>query len=182
MPELTCGAAPAVVETAKISASAVPARMLIRALCIDAYSTAKLARVIERAPRTAPRRDAKRDTHSKPALRLRNGESRVNAATRKGSPWFMASLTASGCVGLSRLFRLLVEAEMLELAIERRAADPQAPRHLGHLSAVMRDGKTDRFELELFERAHVAVRVEQPQRAGRRWCAWSDTAIVVVLH
>ena len=47
IPELTCGAALTVVETDRISASAVPARMLVRALCIDAYST-KLAGVIEK--------------------------------------------------------------------------------------------------------------------------------------
>ena len=47
IPELTCGAASAVVATARISASAVPARMLIRMLCIDANSTAMLAHVVD---------------------------------------------------------------------------------------------------------------------------------------
>ena len=60
-----CGAALAV--AARTSASAVPAKMLIRALCIDAYSTCRASGarscVGMRAP-TAPRRDAGPDIHS----------------------------------------------------------------------------------------------------------------------
>jgi hypothetical protein len=43
-----CGAALACGAAARISASAVPAKMLIRALRIDAYSTAVLGREIVR--------------------------------------------------------------------------------------------------------------------------------------
>jgi hypothetical protein len=44
IPEDTCGAVLAVVEIARTSASAVPAKMLIRALCIDANSTCQASR------------------------------------------------------------------------------------------------------------------------------------------
>ena len=56
---------------------------------------------------------------------------------------------------------MLLEAEMLELAIERRAADPQTARHLGHLAAVVRDGETNRLGLELLERPDMAGGVGQ---------------------
>src|SRR5262245_65152667 len=37
----------------------------------------------------------------------------------------------------------LVETQVLELAVEGRAADVQAARHLGHLAAIVGDGEAD---------------------------------------
>ena len=61
----------------------------------------------------------------------------------------------------------LIEAERFELSIECRAADLQPPRNFGHLPAIVRNRVADDLGLDLFERAHVAVRVEQRQRVER---------------
>ena len=48
-----------------------------------------------------------------------------------------------------------VDPELAELAVERRAADPEAPRDLGHASAVMADRKADDVGFDLFERTEM---------------------------
>jgi hypothetical protein len=65
IPDDACGADLAVVVTARINASAVPAKMLVRALCIDAYSTYQASRATSStSPDKVPRRHTKRDIHS----------------------------------------------------------------------------------------------------------------------
>src|SRR5215813_8168588 len=61
------------------------------------------------------------------------------------------------------LIALVVEPERIELAVERRAADAQPPRHLRHLSAIMRDRESDGLGLDLLERAYVAGGVGERQ-------------------
>ena len=70
---------------------------------------------------------------------------------------------------LSLLGRI-VGRRLVELAIERRAADFQPARDLGHLAAVMRDRKTDDFAFHLFERPHFAgaVSIGSVPPAGQR--------------
>ena len=50
-----------------------------------------------------------------------------------------------------------VDAELAELAVEGRAADPEAARDFGHASAIMADGEADDVGLDLFQRAQMAV-------------------------
>ncbi len=54
-----------------------------------------------------------------------------------------------------------VDAELGELAVERRAPDPEPPCDLGHLAAIMADGEADEVAFDLFERAEVAVGLPQ---------------------
>ena len=51
----------------------------------------------------------------------------------------------------------VADAELAELAVEGRAADPQPPRDLGHAAAIMADGEADDVGLDLLERAQIAV-------------------------
>ena len=53
----------------------------------------------------------------------------------------------------------------VELAVERRAADLQPPRHLRHLSAIMRDREADDFVLHLLQRPHFAGAGQHRQHA-----------------
>ena len=72
----------------------------------------------------------------------------------------------TGALSVKRGFvRRFLEAEAFKLAIKRRASDLQPARDLRHLLAIMRDGKADDFALDILERAHIALRVEQPQRS-----------------
>ena len=66
-----------------------------------------------------------------------------------------------------------VDPEVAELAVERRAADPEAARDFGHAAAVMADGEADDVGLDLLERAQMAVAgVERDAgRAGDRFVA-----------
>ena len=50
-----------------------------------------------------------------------------------------------------------VDAELAQLAVERRAADAEAPRDFGHAAAVMADGEADDVGLDLFQRPQMAV-------------------------
>src|SRR5881394_2789286 len=66
-----------------------------------------------------------------------------------------------------------VDPEVAELAVEGRAADPEAPRDLRHAAAVMADRETDDVRLDLLERAEMAfagVQRDAP-RAGDRFLA-----------
>ena len=44
-----------------------------------------------------------------------------------------------------------VDAEFAELAVERRAADPEPPRDFGHAAAIMADGEADEVGLDLLQ-------------------------------
>ena len=50
-----------------------------------------------------------------------------------------------------------VDPEVAELAVERRAADPEAARDFGHAAAIMADGEADDVGLDLLERPQMAV-------------------------
>src|SRR5689334_22371947 len=54
-----------------------------------------------------------------------------------------------------------VDADIAELAVERRAADAEAARDFRHAAAIMADGETDDVRFDLFERAQVALVREQ---------------------
>ena len=60
----------------------------------------------------------------------------------------------------------VADAEFAELAIERRAPDPEPPRDLGHAAAIMADREADDVGLDLLERAQIAVGVEQRDAAA----------------
>jgi hypothetical protein len=70
----------------------------------------------------------------------------------------------------------VVDAQLAQLAIERRAPDPQPPRDLGHAAAIMADRQADDIGLDILQRAQIAVGAEQVdpaivhpvRRAGRR--------------
>ena len=66
-----------------------------------------------------------------------------------------------------------VDPEVAELAVERRAADPEAARDFGHAAAIMADGEADDVGLDLFERPQMAVAGVQRDagRAGDRLVA-----------
>src|SRR5689334_3656371 len=49
---------------------------------------------------------------------------------------------------------------LVELAVERGAANFEAARHFGHLAAVVRDREADDLVLHLFQRPHFACRGE----------------------
>ena len=49
-----------------------------------------------------------------------------------------------------------VDAEVAELAVERRAADPEPPRDFGHAPAIVADREADDVGLDLFERPQMA--------------------------
>ena len=51
----------------------------------------------------------------------------------------------------------IADAELAELAVEGRAADPEPARDLGHPAAIMADGEADDVGLDRFERAQIAV-------------------------
>ena len=61
----------------------------------------------------------------------------------------------------------VVDAEFAELAIERRAADPQSPRNLGHPPTIMADGESDDIGLDILERPQIAIGTEQRDAAAR---------------
>ena len=61
-----------------------------------------------------------------------------------------------------------VDPEVAELAVERRAADPEAARDFGHAAAIMADGEADDVGLDLLERAQMAVAGEQRDARARR--------------
>ena len=75
--------------------------------------------------------------------------------------------------------------ETVELAIKRRAPDPQPPRDLRHLAAIMGEREPDRLRLDLLQRAHVTAVIEQIQQrtgapvvtAGIRGCAAADAVV-----
>ena len=52
-----------------------------------------------------------------------------------------------------------LQAEFLELAVERRAADAEAARHFRHVAVIARDRHADDFGFQVFELAHMAGRV-----------------------
>src|SRR5690606_12622750 len=73
------------------------------------------------------------------------------------SPTMRAGLGLSGGV---------VDAEIAELAVKRRPADPEPPRNLGHAPAIVPDGEADHICLDLFQRTQIAVLgVEHDARA-----------------
>ena len=49
-----------------------------------------------------------------------------------------------------------VDAEVAELAIERRAANPEAPRDFGHSPTIVADREPDDVRLDLFQRPQMA--------------------------
>src|SRR6185312_7923915 len=65
---------------------------------------------------------------------------------------------------VDRWMALAFQAQALELAVERRAADFQPPRHFRHLPVMVGDGEADDLALDLLERAHVPGRVGEVQR------------------
>src|SRR5664279_2106716 len=66
------------------------------------------------------------------------------------------------CVAIGRI----VGGGLIELAVERRAADFQAARNFGHLPAVMRDRKADDLSLHFFERPHLTRPRQHRQCSG----------------
>src|SRR5450755_1246423 len=65
----------------------------------------------------------------------------------------------------------IVGRSFVQLAIEGRAADLQAAGDLGHLSAIMRDGKADDLVFQLLQRPQFTAAVqhrERPMRGQRR--------------
>ena len=66
-----------------------------------------------------------------------------------------------------------VDAELAQLAVERRAADAEAAGDFGHAPAIMADGEADDVGLDLLEAAQMAVgAVERDARAaGQRGVA-----------
>src|SRR5439155_6961291 len=59
---------------------------------------------------------------------------------------------------------LRLEPQRVELAVECRAADPQPTGDFGHVSLIMRDGEANGFSLDVLQRTHGALGVEQRQR------------------
>src|SRR5665647_1315205 len=72
---------------------------------------------------------------------------------------------------LARILRAtgrgIVVGGLVELAVERRAADLQPACDLGHLTAIMRDREADDLALQLFERPHFAGVSQHRQRSRR---------------
>src|SRR5690606_17442068 len=64
------------------------------------------------------------------------------------SPTMRAGLGLSGGV---------VDAEIAELAVKRRPADPEPPSHFGHAPAIMPDREPDHIGFDLFQRTQIAV-------------------------
>src|SRR2546426_11408787 len=58
--------------------------------------------------------------------------------------------------------------QRVELAVECRAADPQPTGDFGHVSLIMRDGEANGFSLDILQRTHGALGVEQRQRTKGR--------------
>src|SRR6185437_565522 len=52
------------------------------------------------------------------------------------------------------------QSEAFELAVKRRTADLQPPRHFRHLPAVMTNGETDHVAFYILQRPDVAVRAD----------------------
>ena len=67
----------------------------------------------------------------------------------------------------------IVGGGLVELAVERRAADLQPARDLGHLAAIMRDREADDLVLHLLERPHFAGRRSASQGCRQRAAAQS---------
>ena len=61
-----------------------------------------------------------------------------------------------------------VDPELAELAVKRRAADPEAAGDLGHAAAIMADGEADDVGFDIFQRAQVAVAAVEGDAAVRR--------------
>src|SRR5215216_3439569 len=59
----------------------------------------------------------------------------------------------------------LRKSQILQLAVECGAADAQTARHLRHLAVVVRNGEAKDFVFHLFERAEVALGVEDVERS-----------------
>src|SRR5207244_6217871 len=61
----------------------------------------------------------------------------------------------------------VVGRSLVELAIERRAADLEPTRDFRHLTAIMRDRKTDDLVFHVVERPHLAGGGQHRKAAGR---------------
>ena len=92
---------------------------------------------------------------------------RLGFAARR--PGLAVSSRCSGDAARRRRYawqlRRRIDAELAELAVERRAANPEPPRHLGHAAAIMTDGEADDVSLDLFQRPEMAIgRVQRDSR------------------
>src|SRR5437868_2209601 len=101
----------------------------------------------------APRRRARR-MKSAPQSRLPSIKANVERAIVKILT--MRALTEPRSLSRHALVYLhrggvVVETEAFELAVQRRAADAQPPRHFRHLLAVMRDGEADDVSFYIVE-------------------------------
>src|SRR6185369_11932068 len=87
------------------------------------------------------------------------------SAYARGDVWVRKAVSRRG----------VVDSQFAELAVQRRAPDPQPPRDLGHAAAIMADGEADDVGLDLIQRAQIAVGVEQCDAArGRHRCGAGD--------
>src|SRR5712672_1120738 len=84
----------------------------------------------------------------------------------------MKPLSSIGIIGtpalagiLRAIFGWIVGKSFVELAIESRAVYFQAAGDLRHLSAIMRNRKTDDLVLHLLQRSHFAVGGQHRKRA-----------------
>src|SRR3954469_870156 len=71
-------------------------------------------------------------------------------------------------IASARIVTCLVLSGLIELAIERRAADFQTARDFGHLTAIVRDRETDDLVLHLLQRPHFAGAGQHRQIPGGR--------------
>src|ERR1700755_3370958 len=69
---------------------------------------------------------------------------------------------------LRAAFRRVVGGGLVELAVERRAADFKAPRNLRHLPSIMRNRKADDFVFHVLEWPHLAGGGQHREATGIR--------------
>src|SRR5689334_7194190 len=86
----------------------------------------------------------------------------------KGSRISVLALRApqSASVALLGTVRGVVGSRVVELAIERRAADLQPARDFGHLPAIMRDREADDLIFHFLERPDLTGCSEHREAAG----------------
>src|SRR5712671_1739658 len=74
------------------------------------------------------------------------------------------------CDNIIRGGRFRIEAKGIELSIQSRTADPQSPRHFGHLPTIMCNREPDSIDFHLLEGTNCAPRVKQGNHVGlREW-------------
>ena len=58
-----------------------------------------------------------------------------------------------------------VKSERIDLAVKCRTTEFQVTRDFGHLPAIVRDRKADGFRFDYVQRAHIAITIEERERA-----------------